>query len=240
MNKKWNKQINLILGGSSYASGLSLSNKSAVQDAVYSVGSGTGTSTGGVVNNNFVPAPTEGGFGFSIGFSMSKKLNEHWEVAFGLQYTQLTTKTKVGDKRTMDTAVRFSADRLNVNEFYTNTGKNDYTNRFHIVEIPVTISYRPAINLPLYISTGISYGRLISSNALTFSNTSNIYYENDENYVRNLLPVQVALQYRFRDKQKLSIQTGPVIQYNLFKFQKESTDEKTHLLFAGLKTTVNF
>ena len=71
VNKKWNKQINLILGGSSYASGLSLSNKSAAQDALYSIGSGTGTSTGGIVNNNFVPAPTEGGFGFSIGFDIN-------------------------------------------------------------------------------------------------------------------------------------------------------------------------
>lgn len=234
-NKKWNRQINVSAGWNNYSTGLL--QKSASRDAFASIGGGTGS---GLVNNNFTPAPTSGGFGFALGYSLSKNLGRHWEFSFGLQYAQLTTRTKVGDKKQADTTVNFAMDRVQVNEFFTNTAKNNYTARFHILELPVSVSYRPSLKLPLYISAGAAYGLLFSTNALTFSSSSNIYYKNKENYVRNLLPVNASLQYRFGDKKKIQVQAGPMIQYNLLKLQKEGSGAKSHLLFTGLKTTINF
>lgn len=208
-----------------------------MQDANFAA---LGSGASGVAGNNFRPSEISAGFGFSLGFSFSKKLNEHWETSLGLQYTHLSTKMKVGEKRNVDTGTRVSADGSKVNEFFTNTSSSNYTNRFHILELPVSISYRPAVKLPLYISAGISYGRLISTNALTFSNTSNIYYKNSQSYSRNLLPGQLSVQYRFNYNNKLSLQTGPFIQYNFLKFQTEPINGKSHIVFAGLKTTVNF
>jgi hypothetical protein len=236
-NKKWNKQINVMAGVSNFTSGLSLLKSSSRQDANFAA---IGSGTSGVVSNNNRPSEISAGFSFSLGFSLSKKLNEHWETSFGLQYTHLSTSMEVGEKRRVDTGTTVSADGSKVNEFFTNTSTANYTNRFHILELPVIISYKPSVKLPLYISAGISYGRLISTNALTFSSTSNVYYKNSENNSQNLLPAQLSAQYRFGSKSKLSVQTGPFVQYNLLEFQKESTDGKSHTLFAGLKTTVNF
>lgn len=67
-NKNWTKQINLMLGNSSYASGLSLLKSGSAQDAFSIIGSG-GTSSAA---NNFQSSAPSGGLGFSLGYSMSK------------------------------------------------------------------------------------------------------------------------------------------------------------------------
>jgi hypothetical protein len=131
-------------------------------------------------------------------------------------------------------------DKVAVDEFYTNTSRNNYTSRFHVVEIPVSFSYKPVQKAPLHISVGISYGRLLSTNALTYSRTSNLYYENKENYNRDYVPLTASVQYRFGGKRGMAIQTGPVIQYNLLKLQKEDLSNIPHLFFAGLKTDIRF
>jgi hypothetical protein len=109
-----------------------------------------------------------------------------------------------------------------------------------VVELPVTISYQPSLQLPLYISLGAAYGRLVSTNALTFSNTANVYYPNNDNYVRNMLPVSSSVQVALFSKKKISLRVGPSVQYNLLKLRKENIGGKPHLFFAGIKTAVNF
>jgi hypothetical protein len=109
-----------------------------------------------------------------------------------------------------------------------------------VAEIPVRFSYQPLQKLPLHISVSASYGRLLSTNALTYSRPSNLYYKNKENYNRDYMPITASVQYRFKSKKSFAIQTGPVIQYNVVKLQKENLSNIPHMFFAGLKTDIRF
>jgi len=187
-----------------------------------------------------VPSQTTNGLFFSPRFSLVKKLGERWEIAAGIQYTFASTHQKLGDKKQADTLVQFAADKVTANGFYTNAGTNNYTARFHFVEIPVSVSFKPSLRLPLYVSVGAAYGRLLSTNALTFSSASNLYYQNKENNLRDALPVFSSVQVEFFGKRKTSLRTGPFFQYNLPKLQKENTSNTPHMFSAGLKTAIIF
>jgi hypothetical protein len=108
------------------------------------------------------------------------------------------------------------------------------------VQVPVTIHYKPSVSLPLYVSAGASFGQVISTNALTFSTNSNLYYRNQDNDVRSMVPVHAAVQVGLFEKSKTSLRIGPMIQYNLSKSQKEDPSNQSHLFFAGLQSTINF
>ncbi|HVF80575.1 MAG TPA: hypothetical protein VM884_01500 [Flavisolibacter sp.] len=232
-SKAWKKQLSISIGRSSYQN-----YSTAVNQLNYS-----SPITGAGSNGNFAfyyPRPASAGFGFSTGLALLKQLGKKWELGVGLQYAYYSTQISVGDKKAMDTAVTFNMEKIAVDEFFTNTGNNNYINRFHVLEIPIRFSYQPLSTLPVFLSAGASYGRLVSTNALTYSRPSNLYYKNKENYNRNYLSVNASVQYRFKSKKRFSIQTGPLVQYNLKRLQKEDITNIPHLFFAGLKTDIRF
>ncbi|MDQ6608757.1 MAG: hypothetical protein M3Y85_02950, partial [Bacteroidota bacterium] len=229
LNKKWRTQVNISAGGS-------YNSVTETPGALYNAASLQSPAFSGT----YAPVKTSAGLGFSLGFSLYKKLTQKWEIAFGLQYAQYTTHTKVGDRKDNDTTVSYGMDKIAVSEFFTNTAKTNYANRFLVLELPVTISYRPSASLPMYFSVGVAYGRLLSTTALTFNNNSNLYYQNQDNYLRNCLPVSGSIQFVLRSKRTASIRIGPSIQYNLLKLRKENISTKPHLAFAGIKAGINF
>jgi hypothetical protein len=188
----------------------------------------------------YKPAETKNGFSFMTGVSLSKQLNDHFEISFGLQYAYYSTRTNVGNGRTNDTTVRYASNNYVADQYYANNGSLGYTNQFHVVELPVSISYQPSAKAPVYLSVGAAYGRLIATNALTFSNQSNIYFRSNDNFVRNMLPVFGAVQVEFFGKGKRPLRLGPLVQYNLLKLRKENPYEKSHLFFAGIRSSINF
>ena len=233
----WRKQL-LVSGGKSSYKNLFLftGNGGAVMDANSPITSGGGGGT--AVPIYYVPAETKGGLSFAVGFSFAKKLNEHFEVAVGLQYSYSSTHTKVGTRR--DSATYSVGNSSSFSRVYTNTATASYTNRFHVAELPITLNYKPSVNLPLYVSVGVAYGRLVSTNALTFNNGNNLYFDDKENYIRNMLPASAAVQVELFSRKKTTLRIGPSVQYNLLKLQKQATEGERHLFFAGLKSTINF
>jgi hypothetical protein len=226
---QWKKRLTVNAGWSGYADIFNSQLQSAPLNYSYSA---TSTSPG-------VASKVAAGPSLSIGFSLSKKIGGRWEFAAGIQYTYASTHQKVGDKKQGDTAVRFSSDKVMANSFYNNAGTNNYTNRFHFIEMPVSLSFKPSLHLPLYVSVGASYGRLLSTTALTFSSASSLYYQNKSNYLRNTLPVFTSVQWELYAKKRFSLRTGPFIHYNLLKLRKENDDGTPHQLLAGLQTAIN-
>lgn len=236
--KKWHPQVAAGAGISGYAAGpLFTSFNNVARDVLYASPNAV---AGGQSSVPAQPSRTSAGPAFSIGFSLGKNLGQRWEISLGLQYAYASARQKVGDKKNTDTTVQFSMDKVAANGFYTNTGKSDYTNRFHFVELPVTVSYRPSIRWPLYLSFGAAYGRLLSTNALTFSSASNLYYQNKENYVRSAVSLSSSVGIDLLAKKKTLLRTGPYVQYGLLKLRKENPDGTPHLLLAGLRTTLRF
>jgi|GEM_PF-6154495 len=236
-NRKWKRSVYISAGFSDQIA--SLAKSGFAMDATIPQNSSGGLVTGGSSFNR-KPADITPGLGFMVGYELSRKLNEHFEISVGLRYAYYSTKLKVGDSRRIDTAVQFRSSNFATNQFYTNVGRSDFTNRFHTLQIPFTIHYRPSLNLPLYVSAGASYGRVVSTNALTYSTSSNLYYRNPDNDVHSLLPAHASVQVGLFEKAKTSMRIGPVLQYNLLKLQKENPSNTSHLFFVGVQSTINF
>ncbi|HYO21762.1 MAG TPA: hypothetical protein VER36_05115 [Flavisolibacter sp.] len=234
-SRKWKKQITAGAGWSNYADGVLTS--SMMMSSGFQSPTNSGTNGVPVF---YRPSGTKSGLAFMLGASLSKRVSNHVELSAGLQYAHYSTKTPVGNNRRNDTTIRYASAGILVSQYYQNAGSNEYVNRFHVIEVPVSVIYQPSLKLPLYISLGAAYGRLISTNALTFSNTANVYYPNNDNYVRNMLPASASVQVELFSKKKVSLRIGPSVQYNLLKLRKENIDSEPHLFFAGIKTAVNF
>lgn len=235
-NTPWRKRINFSVGKTGYTS--IASTKSATYDQQYqSPGPSAPPQLGNAVQR---PAETKSGLGFSVGISFGKKLSKNLELAIGAQYAYSSTKTTVGAQRRRDTTVVYNSTSMSTARYYTNSQAENYTNHFHAIELPVSLSYQPSLGLPIYISAGAAYGRLLSTNALTYSPNANVYYENKDNYLRNSLPIFSSVQIGLFEKKKVSVRIGPAIQYNLLKVQKERSNSASHLFFAGIKGGINF
>lgn len=236
--KDWQRTVLLQTGWSSYASG-SLIDGQLAADLNSSPGS---SSSGGNYTGNGPsrPQPVSKGFAFSAGLGFTKSLSDRVQLSLGLQYDFFSTQQKLGQFKTTDSLVSFDKSLTTANGYYTNTAHTDYTNRFHVLSLPVALRYQLFPSFPLYLSVGAAYGRLLQSNALTFSYTSNLYYRNSANLNRNYLPVFSSLQYRLVKAKAFALEAGPSVQYNLLKLQKENIGKTPHLFFAGLKTTLNF
>lgn len=236
--KEWKRNVAFSVGKSDYITG-HLFNFSPVS---FDASSYQSPLTSGNPQAISRPSDINSGLAFAVGFSLSKKMSDHFEISIGLQYAHYSTTIKVGSSRRNDTVTLSNGANLNASRSYGNgfDNKNTYTNRFHAVELPVTISWQPALNLPLYISAGAAYGQVLNTNALSFSSASNVYYPDRDNYVRQMLPLFSSVQVGLFEKKKIPVRIGPMLQYNAKKLKKTNTGDTPHLYFAGIKSTINF
>jgi hypothetical protein len=234
--QNWSGKILLAAGISNFLSSQSVSNSYASPAQSTTPGSTTSRTTQRPDNKP--------GFSFSIGYAVEKKLSGRFSISVGLQYAYYSTRQKVGSFKVRDTALRFQDKAFEVSGFYSSVSsgtatQTNYTNQMHLVELPLSLQYRPFSGLPISFTGGASYGRLAHSNVLTYDAAANIYYVNKENNRRHSLALFSAVQYTVPSKNQLKVRFGPVIQYNVLPLQKVS-NTKQHLLFAGLKTDINF
>ncbi|WP_121354432.1 TonB-dependent receptor [Flavisolibacter nicotianae] len=191
----------------------------------------------------YQPQHTSAGVSFSLGYAMEKALSGRLTLTAGIQYAYYSTRQKVGNYKTQDTTLRFQDKEFIVAGYFSNTAaayasQATYTNHFHVAELPVSLQYQLVKRLPLFVTAGASYGRLLSSNALTVDQSSGLLYLNKENNRKHSFNLFAATQFAVVNKKSWKLTTGPVFQYNAVPLQK--TGSRSHLLFAGLKTGINF
>lgn len=240
VNNKWERTYTLQAGISSYNEGVFSGQKSLLASPILNSGGGAMGSGGGQRFPMYDSAGKNNGFSFAVGSGLKRKLGEKFEFSASLQYHFFSVKGWVGNRRTQDTAVLYQGNRVAVSDFYTNGNSNNYTTKYGVLELPVRIGYQPFKRIPLQLSAGTSYGRLLHSNELTFDNSRNIYYRNKENRVKNFFNLFTSLQYRVFAKTKMKVTTGPLVQYSLSKTQRENQYTRPYLFFAGIKTDINF
>jgi hypothetical protein len=231
-NKKWRKSVTLQEGYSSYHS--TLFNSGTVANAF------SNSLAPVQVPNRPVTQTISSGFSFAVGGELKRLIGKRLEISGGIQYHYYSAYIKVGQKENIITSAAYRADSLRVSGIYDNSNRQNFTNKFHVLEIPVSISYQLFPKIPIFLSAGASYGRLISTNALTYDHDNNFYYYNEDNYRRNYLNGFAGLQFKLINKGNLSLETGPIVQYNVTRLQRENRYTIPHLFYAGIKTSVSF
>jgi hypothetical protein len=234
VQKGWRKTITLEGGWSQASTGGLFGGSGRVPQyfASPSTGYGNGVNFG-------LPTGTRSGTAFRFGVGLSKALSNRWEFAVGLQYAQYSTRTRVGEFRSIDTAVASSNRNVALEGYFRNTNQQDYTNRYHMLELPVSVGFRPLARLPLQLSVGVLYGRLLNTNALAFNPWGNIYYKDEQAIQKNAFAGFTSLQFTVLKNAGWQLDVGPVVQYQFSPLKKDSVQAQ-HLSFAGLKTTFRF
>ena len=229
---KWKKQITAEIGWSGYGYGFFGGGQKS-----YSVASPLNSPYSGAV---YAPQQTTKGLAAAFGFEWLASLSKRFEISFGLQYHYLSTRTKTGAVVEKDSTIRYQADMISISRYYKNGNQSDYTNWFHVLEIPITVQYRLFKNIPVDIGLGISYGHLLKTNALSFNNQSNIYYRNKKDYTSDFINIFSSLQYEWLHKTKFSIRSGPTFYYSVTGLQRSNSYGSPHLLSVGMKTSIKF
>lgn len=229
--KKWEKVVSIQAGWSEYKEGF-FTNSTVDRNFASPTSSP-------VVGSHFPNQPTKGP-SFAIGAGFKIKFSEKFSLNGLVQYHYYSTQMKVGEYIQRGLRVTYGTNTLRILNFYAPGARHDYTNQFHVLEVPLSVIYNPINKIPLTVSAGAAYGRLFNSNALTHDRRTNVHYYNEENNVKDHISVFSAFQYQFRSKSNLRLRAGPIIQYNPSLIQKENSYTVPHLFFAGLKTDLSF
>lgn len=230
---KWMKVVSLQAGSSKYNTGLFTT--AAFDQYSASPGNSNGSPVPVVA-----PSAAKAGPSFSIGAGLAKSLTERLELSAMLQYHYYSVITKTGSAISTDTTAYYQGSVTNVRTYYQNVNGSDYKNNFHMLELPVNLRYTFSDRVPLALSAGAAFGRLLKTNALTYDNVRNFYYYNEQNNNRNYFSFSSSLQYMFGGKGKTRFGVGPAIQYSPSQIQKQSRYNAPHLFHYGIKADIKF
>ena len=117
--------------------------------------------------------------------------------------------------------------------------QNDYTNRYHFIQLPVGIEYQVLRKLPLQVHGGIAVAHLVNTNALTYDYQTQAYYQNSRAYNATQWHLFSNITYTLWKGKSRKLDVGPYVQYSLTELQKTSSD-KNRLFSTGLRTQVSF
>ena len=123
---------------------------------------------------------------------------------------------------------------------YGNGQTTTFTNKYHVLQLPIDFGYRLNRNAqkPITYSLGVSPAFLISSQALYLNRSANVYYEDKHQFKNFLLFGQSSLTFTAIPASKYNITVGPVFRYGFNSFSKSQTGTNQHLLFTGIKTNI--
>jgi hypothetical protein len=232
---KWQKVINVEIGWSNYTDGFLGGPKSLNYSA--SPMSNPGSPASGGIHT---PNPIDKSLSFALGFGFRKALGKRTNLTVGLQYHYYSTHIATGNNVKKDTTISYAGEPVKISDYYQNGNQNKYTNHFHVLELPVLLDFRLFKNIPVDLGVGISYGRLLNTNALVFDYQKNIYYSHPGNYVKNYINMFSSLQYTWLNKGKIKVQSGPAVLYNFVELQRASYYGTPHMVSFGIGTNIKF
>jgi hypothetical protein len=225
--------ISASVGRSAFTEGIGFTMKAAADQTVSQPGSAPQP----------LPIPydyrNDPSIGFSAGLWMGLPLSTRWDFRVGLQYQQFSTKSPVGmrvDSNRNFTGALGTQDAL---AYYRAGTKESFTNRFHVLQVPLTFAWKmnPRSALPISWSMGLSPGWLISSNALVYDGNAALYNASN-NQQRFQLGLQTGFQFHLFQKAARPLQLGPGFQYQFNRAFKDGVQGNGHLYYLGFEASM--
>jgi hypothetical protein len=186
-------------------------------------------------------SPITPGLSYTVGAFVQRKFTKGFSLSAGLQYSYLTVNTKVGQKVNSQLLVNYGYMNSTVTDRYYSgyNSLNDYTNRYHFVELPVMASMR-IFNIkkaPIVLDAGLSVSRLLNTNALHWDGLNRVYYEDDNFFNRTQIALNGGLNIGLLQRSKHPLWIGPNLRYfatTLLKEEVTASERKQHLWTFGL------
>jgi cytoskeletal protein RodZ len=211
---------------------------------------------------NYFPGPTSGlqsswqpaapvtGLHLSVGAIAKRNVGKHRFITAGLQYSYYSNRIAVGERLPADSLAGFLnsspnsmyEDQSGTGYLFRSTSRssksNQFTNAFHVIEIPIGFEYRLLKKLPLQLQHGVAISQLIRSKALQYDSRTNMYYRSKSTLRETAVSVFTAISYTVWSGKSVSFQAGPHMQYGLQSFYKSGSD--SHLLSGGITASMGF
>jgi hypothetical protein len=129
---------------------------------------------------------------------------------------------------------------LRVPQFYSNTGTslNTYYNTFHFISLPVGVDFQLFQKIPFDIHVGLSMQQLLHTNALLYSSSSGIYYNDNDAFNHTQLFSNFGINYSLPFRKQWSFKLGPNISYGHSRMAKNSSSQ--HLFSYGVEAQFVF
>jgi hypothetical protein len=250
LKKKWQFGFSFEAGASDLRASLIPGTGSNTQKSALAVFQAPPLYNGGVV---IIPGAAEErrGAAFSVKAFMQKNIRRRLDIQTGISYSYFSTVTNVGNRVNIPTALNYVAQDVRFlsgfyNAAYTaaaSSVKNDYINHYHLAGLYGQLNWRVTNwkkKAAIYWNNGLSINQLFSSDALIFNQTGSVYYKDFNAFQKQMAGISSALSFRFYNTSKLSITTGPFIQYYLTPQLKDAGTDNKHFRNYGINMQILF
>lgn len=194
---------------------------------------------------SFAPRPSykassiEPGIAYSGGLFVKRELNRKFSLSLGVNYLQLNTRSKVGDREYGSQVVNAGASgyQFVYNYFRVERDKpSEYHNRYHFIEVPVELHTRlnKSEKTPVQLTTGVAVSQLLKSNSLHFDGTTGVYYKDDRLLNQTQIAAKTSVSIGILNKTTRPLWIGPSAKYNISKILKKDVSARTNFMSIGV------
>lgn len=198
--------------------------------------------SGGVSGNPNTPAaglnsstfsPMQPGPAFATGIHVYRKLGHSLKLTMGLQYNYSSLSSKTGKRIDTTAAVRV--------EIYRPGSTVSYTNRYHYITIPISLSAKlfSIGNREIVIDAGASLSQLVGTNALSFNSTQERYFTGANDLNKTVLSLSGALAVNLAGNNQPAFYIGPQVNYALTQLAPAGLHRGIRPLFLGIRLQKN-
>jgi hypothetical protein len=190
-----------------------------------------------------LPAPATGnpvsdiqaGFSFGVGVFANRNLSRRISLSAGIDYQYYSTHVQTGAAANSG-AFTVNSPSATGGIYFLNGNGQAYTNSYHFLELPVSVSLRlnKSHTLPVILDAGLSFAYLLNSNALFFDPNTDLYVKNTQSFNKTQLNATTALMFGFH-LPRGELRGGPQFQYGITGLTKQGYGAPEHLLYYGMK-----
>lgn len=180
----------------------------------------------------YSPSSIKAGTAFRAGMVGEMKLSRKSSVSSGLRYAYFSNSIQVGAYK--DTIVSFtnsfSQDVNARGPIYRGVQQEEYTNRFHFIQLPLQyhLQLNKGVKVPILWNVGATVGYLISTNGLVYDTAANgIYYHDKKAFNKFNWNLNTGFSFKLGNKNKLQWSLGPEISLGMNKLTKGDTGNNT-------------
>jgi hypothetical protein len=190
-----------------------------------------------IIPAHYTASNIRAGFSFSAGFLVQKAISKKFTFSAGLNYHYSSTKTQSGHKVDSFLSVNTTNALVRTFGYYRGNETHDYTNHYHLLELPVSVSYQFIHNkkFPLFWEAGAIVSQLISSDALHFDNSTGAYFKDNSLFNKTQFNAATSVMIGLHVNKNLYFQAGPQVQYGITNLLSSDAGRSQHLFFGGIK-----
>lgn len=187
-------------------------------------------------NNAYPPSDFKPSIGFSAGFFIEKQWLDRLKVSTGLRYSLASVTNRTGQKVVSGNVLNYSGGGA---VYYNDrvSSSQRFQNRFHFVELPVSLSLQLNRNarLPVDLKLGLHMSYLWAANALQYDDSLSLYFKDHSLYPATYLGFHAGLVFTLHHQKKVPLRLAPSLRYEFQPFNGKGWYRQEHLSFIGVE-----